>query len=243
MAKDRTPAPTDNRSKPAATSSRADIDAFLAQVRGMSSTTAPGMRGRLIFALDATMSRQPMWDIACSLQADMFRETATIGGLDVQLVYYRGIAECRASRWVSDARQLAGLMEKIDVRGGHTQIGKVLAHARRENETQKVQALVFVGDAMEEPIDDLCAAAGGLGLLGVPAFVFQEGRDPIAEQAFREMARLSRGAYGRFDLSAAHELAELLRAAAAYAAGGMKALTDLKARHSAGAVKLLEQLR
>ena len=37
-------------------------------------------------------------------------------------------------------------MEKIDCRGGHTQIGKILAHARRENETKKVQALVFVGD-------------------------------------------------------------------------------------------------
>jgi hypothetical protein len=96
---------------------------------------------------------------------------------------------------------------------------------------------------MEEAIDDLCAAAGQLGLLGVPAFMFQEGYDPVAEQAFREMARLSRGAYCRFDPGAAHELAELLRAAAAYAAGGVKALADLKARHSAGAQKLLEQLR
>ena len=165
------------------------------------------------------------------------------GGLDVQLLYYRGLGECRASSWVSDARRLGGLMEKIDCRGGHTQIGKILAHARRENETKKVQALVFVGDAMEEPIDDLCAAAGQLGLLGVPAFVFQEGGDAVAEQAFREIARLSRGAYCRFDISAAHELAELLRAVAAYAAGGMKALADLKARHNSGAIKLLAQLR
>ncbi len=199
--------------------------------------------GRLIFALDATMSRQPLWDTACRLQADMFSEAAAVGGLDVQLVYYRGLSECRASRWVSDARQLGALMEKIDCRGGHTQIGKVLAHARRETEQRRVQALVFVGDAMEEPIDDLCAAAGSLGLLGVPAFVFQEGHDPIAEQAFREIARLSRGVYCRFDPGAAHQLAELLRAVAVYAAGGMKALADLKARHHGGAVKLLEQLR
>jgi hypothetical protein len=134
-------------------------------------------------------------------------------------------------------------MEKIDCRGGHTQIRKVLAHVQRETEARKVQALVFVGDAMEEPIDDLCAAAGKLGLLGVPAFMFQEGGDAIAENAFREVARLSRGAYCRFDTGAAHELAELLRAVAAYAAGGMKALADLKARHNAGAVKLLAQLR
>ena len=241
MAKDRTPTPTDGRA-PASTS-RADIDAFLAQVRALGPSTKAGERGRLIFALDATMSRQPMWDSACALQADMFREAAAIGGLDVQLVYFRGIGECRASRWVSDARMLAGLMEKIDCRGGHTQIGKILSHARQESEKKKVQALVFVGDAMEEAIDDLAAAAGALGLLGVPAFVFQEGHDPIAEQAFREMARLSRGAYGRFDPGAAHELGELLRAAAAYAAGGMRALADLSARRNIGALRLLEQMK
>lgn len=242
MAKDTKP-PAETRKQPAAASPRAEIDAFLKQVKSLGAARPSGQRGRLIFALDATMSRQPMWDTACSLQADMFRETSAIGGLDVQLLYYRGLAECRASRWVSDARQLGGLMEKIDCRGGHTQIGKILAHARRENEAKKVQALVFVGDAMEEPIDDLCAAAGQLGLLGVPAFVFQEGHDEVAEKAFREIARLSRGAYCRFDISAAHELAELLRAVAAYAAGGIKALADLKARHNSGAVKLLAQLR
>src|SRR5262249_10783156 len=145
--------------------------------------------------------------------------------------------------WVSDAGQLAGLMTKIDCRGGHTQIGKILSHARQENEKKKVQALVFVGDAMEEAIDDLSAAAGDLGLLGVPAFVVQEGNDAIGEPAFREIARLSRGAYGRFDPGAAHELGELLRAAAAYAAGGMKALADLSAKRSAGATRLLQQMK
>jgi hypothetical protein len=231
------------RTEPATTSPRADIDAFLAQVKGLSPSTRPGGRGRLIFALDATMSRQPTWDTACKLQADMFREAASIGGLDVQLVYFRGLAECRASGWVAEANRLASLMERIDCRGGHTQIGKVIAHARRETEKTKVQALVYVGDAMEEKLDDLCHAAGALGLLGVPAFMFQEGFDSIAEQAFREIARLTRGAYCRFDPGAAHQLGELLRAAAAYAAGGMRALADLSARRQAGAIKLLEQMR
>ncbi len=83
-------------------------------------------------------------------------------------------------------------MEQIDCRGGHTQIAKVPAHARRESEKTKVQALVYVGDAMEESIDDLCAKAGELGLLGVPVFMFQEGGDPVAENAYREITRLSR---------------------------------------------------
>lgn len=238
----RTPAPAPGNT-PAASSSRGEIDAFIHRARTLGAVREAGTRGRLIFALDATMSRQPTWDIACSLQADMFREAGSVGGLDVQLLYFRGLGECRASGWVSDAARLASLMTRIDCRGGHTQIGKVLAHARRETEKAKVQALVYVGDAMEEPIDDLSAAAGQLGLLGVPAFMFHEGPDPIAERAFREIARLTRGAYCRFDPGAAHELGELLRAAAVYAAGGVKALADLSARRGTGAQKLLAQMR
>jgi hypothetical protein len=231
-----------NDKAPAATS-RAEIDAFLGQVKALSPAMKAGKRGRLIFALDATMSRQPTWDTACRLQADMFREAVAVGGLDIQLIYYRGLAECKASPWIAEPEQLGSLMSRIDCRGGHTQIGKILAHARRENDATKVGALVFVGDAMEEPLDDLCAGAGELGLRNVPAFMFQEGFDPICEQAFREIARLTRGAYCRFSPGSAQELGELLRAAAAYAAGGMKALADLQQRHNAGAVRLLEQLR
>src|SRR5262249_17119928 len=108
----------------------------------------------LIFALDATMSRQPTWDQACRLQAEMFREAATLGGLDLQLVYYRGLAERRASRWIVEPARFGELMSRIDCRGGQTQIAKVLAHARHENDRGKVAALVFVGDAMEEVLDD-----------------------------------------------------------------------------------------
>jgi hypothetical protein len=243
---DSTPATTrqpssDGPTAPAATS-RADLDAFLGRVKALDPVTGTGRRGRLIFALDATMSRQPTWDQACRLQADMFREAAAVGGLDIQLVYYRGLAECRSSPWIAEPERLGALMARIDCRGGHTQIGKVLAHARRENDSAKVGTLVFVGDAMEESLDNLCAGAGELGLRNVPALMFQEGYDPVCEQAFREIARLTRGAYCRFAPGAAHELAELLRAAAAYAAGGMKALAHLRP-HSAGAVRLLEQLK
>jgi hypothetical protein len=134
-------------------------------------------------------------------------------------------------------------MSRIDCRGGQTQISKVLSHARQEHASEKVQALVFVGDAMEEPLDALCQTAGELGLLGIPVFMFQEGNDAIAESAYREIARLSRGAYCHFDAGSAHQLGELLRAVAAYAAGGIKALRELSAKHSSGAQKLLAQLK
>jgi hypothetical protein len=242
----KTPEPTNSQSgrpAPAPASSRSEIDAFLKRVRDLDVAREPGRRGRLVFALDATMSRQPTWDTACRLQADMFNEAAAVGGLDVQLVYFRGLGECAASRFVSDPRSLAGLMERIDCRGGHTQISKVLAHARRETEKARVQALVFVGDAMEEAVDELCVQAGELGLRGVPVFMFQEGHDAIAEKAFREIARLSRGAYCRFNVGAAHELGELLRAVAAYASGGLAALGRLSDGRNAGATLLLQQLR
>jgi hypothetical protein len=105
-----------------------------------------------------------------------------------------------------------------------------------------VGALVYVGDCMEEDIDHLAALAGELGLLGVPAFMFQEGDDPKAETAFREIARLTKGAYCRFDAGSAQQLRELLKAVAAYAAGGRKALADLSRQSGQGRL-LLEQLK
>ena len=225
-------------SKPSASE---DIAAFVAKARAMAPHTEGG-RGRLIFALDATMSRQPTWDMACALQADMFREAASLGSLDIRLVYYRGLNECRASAWISDSAQLAKLMSKIDCRGGNTQIGKVLSEARREAVASGVRAMVFVGDAMEENVDELCVKAGELGLLKVPVFMFQEGHEETAEHAFREIARLTGGAWCKFDPGAAAQLRDLLRAVAAYAAGGREALKRLSARQSSAA-KLLGQLK
>src|ERR1700733_8158164 len=229
--------------KKLAASPRAEIDAFLNQLKSLDPAANTGGRGRLLFALDATMSRQPTWDQACVLQAEMFREAAAAGGLHIKLVYYRGLSECRASAWIGEAGQLGELMSHIDCRGGHTQIAKVLSHARRESEKAPLEALIFVGDAMEEALDDLCAGAGELGLRNVRAFMFQEGYDPLCEEAFREIARLTRGAHCRFDPGPPQQLPELLRAAAPYAAGGMRALADLQARHGAGAVRLIEQLK
>jgi hypothetical protein len=221
------------------TAPRSEVDAFLAEI-GKRTTATAGTRGRLVFALDATASRQPTWDAACELQAEMFREVATVGGLDMRLVYYRGLSECRASRWISHPDQLAKTMSQIMCEAGHTQIEKVLTHTQKETKLLRVSALVFVGDAMEENPDALAHEASELGRLGVPAFMFQEGRDREVERTFREIARLTRGAYCRFDPGAARQLAELLRAVAVYAVGGIPALA---ARHDAGAVKLLGQLK
>ena len=205
-----------------------------AAVRGAS----PG-RGRLIFALDATMSRQPTWDAAIALQGRMFETAAKLGGLDVQLVYFRGLRECKASAFVSGGAGLDRLMSRIRVEGGNTQIGRVLSHAADEARRARTGALVFVGDSVEERVDPLCAKAGELALLGLKCFMFHEGRDREAERCFREVARLTGGAYAAFDTSAPGKLGSLLAAAAAYAAGGTLALEAQSRAHDSEAANLL----
>ena len=244
--KDKTPAP---HNAPPAQGARAGssvaspagggaVDSFLQDARRIA-PVASGRTGRLVFALDATMSRQPTWDLAAGLQAQMFETAASLGGLSVQLVYFRGFNECRASTWVADARALTGLMGRITCQGGHTQIARVLKHIRDEAKTGPVRAFVLVGDASEESIDDLCALAGELGLRGIRGFLFQEGSDPAASVAFAEMARLTGGIHARFDASAPGKLAQLLRVAAAYAGGGLEGLRKLAGSEGGEARRLL----
>jgi hypothetical protein len=244
MTNAKVPAQGSGARPPAASGGEGAVADFLAKVNAMKPVAAKaGERGRLVFAMDATMSRQPTWDRALQIQSEMFAETAKIGGLDVQLVFFRGFGECRASKWVSHPEALAKLMTSVDCRGGNTQIGKVLSHVLKEARAAKVGAVVYVGDCMEENADALCAKAGEIGLLGVPLFLFQEGHDPVAERTFREIARLTRGAWCRFDQSSARQLKDLLAAVAVYAAGGRQALADHSRQKGGGAALLLEQLK
>jgi hypothetical protein len=243
MSEKKTPAPAGPNERPAETNAEAaSVDAFIRQARSLGARAGAGQSGggRIVLALDATMSRQPTWDLACALQAEMFDAVAKSGDLSVQLVYFRGFGECRSSKFVTDTGALKSLMTRIDCRGGHTQIGKVLAHALKEAGRERVNAVVFIGDAMEEDVDDLADKAGRLGLKGVPVFVFQEGHDAVAERAFREIARLSNGAWFRFDHASADILAKLLSAVAVYATGGLKAL---EARGRKADRLLIENLR
>ena len=221
-----------------AKSSSAEVDAFLRDLNRAPAVQPGGGRGRLIFALDATASREPSWDRASRIQGEMFEATAKLGGLDVRLVFYRGFDECKASRWMQTAAELHRAMRAVSCIGGETQIERVLEHAIAETKKQRVHALVFVGDAMEENVDRLCKLAGALGLLGTPVFIFHEGGDAVAAAAFRQIAKLSHGAYLSFDLASADRLKELLAAVAVYAAGGYRALADYSAKKG-GEIRLL----
>lgn len=229
----------DRKTPTTTTGGASDVDAFLGELRARP-VRAQEARARLLFALDATGSRQPTWEQAAHLQSEMFLAAAGIGGLKVQVCFYRGYGEFRASPWVAGPEPLLRLMGSVGCRAGETQIVKVLQHAVNESLRQRVSALAFVGDCVEEPIDTLAGRAGELGALGVPAFMFHEGDDPRAAVAFREIARLTGGAYFRFDADSADVLRDLLRAVAVYAAGGRSAMALL----AAPSVRLLaDQMR
>ncbi|MDH5325590.1 MAG: DsbA family protein [Gammaproteobacteria bacterium] len=215
-----------------------DVADFLGKVAALPVVKKAVSRGRLLFALDATASREPTWDQACHIQGQMFTQTQALGGLEVQLCFYRGFSEFQASAWWRDGTDLLRCMRAVFCEGGHTQIARVLRHTIKETAKSRVNALVFVGDCVEESADELYQLAGELGLHGVPVFVFHEGNDLHAAHVLRQIARLSRGAYCPFDSGSAQQLQQLLSAVAVYAAGGFAALEAFNQRHGSDVLKL-----
>ncbi len=221
-------------------SSSTEIDAFIEKAH----MPAPSdSRGRLLFALDATASREATWDHACALQAEMFAAIARLGTLHVQLCYYRGFHDFHVSPWVRDTQALASQMCGVSCLGGHTQIERVLRHALAETRQRPLQVVVLIGDCCEEALDPLCELAGELGLQGTRIFAFHEGRDPTGERLFRQLARLSGGVFAPFDTASAARLRELLAAAAVYATGGLRALEQFATGKSDQLLQLTHQLR
>ncbi len=222
-------------------SSTGEIDKFLTHSTSLARREAPC--GRLIFAIDATASRQPTWNRARQIQGRMFKATQNLGGLEIQLCYYRGFNDFQASAWLQDELSLLQQMNTVHCESGYTQILRVLKHSLREHHKQAVKAVVFIGDACEENPDLLAGKAGELGIAGLPLFMFQEGGDRPAETLFRHMAKLSGGAWARFNHSSATELADLLGAVARYAAAGRENLLEYGAGASSGVKLLLDQLK
>ena len=220
----------------------AGVQDFLNKLASIPTAHAAKTRGRLLFAMDATASREPTWDTACQIQGDMFAQTATLGGLDVQLAYYRGYKDFRATPWISTSADLIPYMTRVRCLGGQTQVERLLRYAVKETTKQRINALVFVGDCLEEDVDQVCTVAGELGMLGVPCFIFHEGFEPTASRAFKQIATLTRGAYCRFDASSAAQLRDLLAAVAVYAAGGRAALADFSQGKTKGVLQIAHQV-
>ena len=197
-----------------------------------------------MFAIDATASRQPTWDLACELHAELFTEVERVGHLAVQLVYFRGLSDFSASPWLARPDELRTRMLGVSCRGGRTQLVRLLDHAQREASQSAVRVLIYIGDAFEESEASLLASAGQLALRNLPVLMFQEGDNPIAERAFSAVATITGGAHVRFDPSSREALRRLLGAAATFATGGRAALEHFARRTGdAGARRLLTQIR
>ncbi|WP_151671745.1 VWA domain-containing protein [Nitrincola schmidtii] len=216
------------------------IDLFIKQVNSLPQVQTAG--GRLMFALDATASRQASWDQACQLQSELFLATKELGGLSVQLCYYRGFGEFHATAWINDTQELLRQMNGVSCLGGHTQIRKVLNQALRETRQRPVRAVIIVVDCCEEDVDQLCQKAGELGMLKTPVFIFHEGHDSEAERVFKQICKLSGGAYTPFDSHSPEVLRDLLAAVAVYASGGRKALEHFSSSQGQHIKRLTQQL-
>ncbi|OEJ68102.1 hypothetical protein [Magnetovibrio blakemorei] len=236
---------TDNL--PSNSSSPSAVDAFLDKLNTQPVPFQGGAQGgnggRLMFAMDATASREHSWDMAARIQGTMFEAVQDIGGLAVQLAFFRGFGEFKVSGWLSRAQDIQRLMSSVFCLAGQTQVEKVLKHARNEATLSGVRAVVYVGDCFEENVDAVGQVAGELGLIGVPVFVFHEGQDGTAERAFRHIAKLSGGAYAHFDATSAEQLKKLLAAVAVFTAGGRSALEAYAKVHGAEILQITQQMR
>jgi hypothetical protein len=87
-------------------------------------------------------------------------------------------------------------MSRIDCRGGHTQIAKILAHVRRENDKARIGAWSSSATPWRKRSTTYATARANSACAMWP--LCQEGYDPVCEQAFREIAHLTHGAYCRF---------------------------------------------
>ncbi len=219
------------------------VDRFLSKVDERKQLPAARGLHRLIFALDATASREPTWDLACSLHSELFDEAARHSQLAVQLCYYRGLDEFDNSRFSTTPTALLDLMQSVRCAAGRTQVKRVLAHALATARKFPLRAVVFIGDAFEEDTASVLALAGELKLRNVPVFVFQEGEDPRAARVFQRVAELTGGAHVPFSVDSADELRRLLGAVATFATAGTPGLEDFaRSRGGRKALQLLQQL-
>ena len=218
--------------------SDAGVARFLAEAR----RTPPATRSnrRILFALDATASRELTWDLASRLHGELFEAASDDGSTAVQLVHYGGFNEFHASPWTTRPAALLRQMTEVRCRGGLTQIQRVLEHALAETSQARIRAVVFIGDACEEPVDKVADRRRPLSTLPKRrCSCSRKARTPDASRVFRQVARLTGGAHSPFAPGRAADLRALLKAVAHFAASGRRGVERLD--HPAAA-RLLRQL-
>jgi len=197
-----------------------------------------GKRGKLLFAIDATASREPAWEAAKQLTDSFF--DAVPGMIDIGLAAYGGNRVHTFTPYVADARRLRRLASGISCRAGYTQLLPIL---RRVVETGDVGVVLYITDAFEEDATTAARLAEMLKAKGTRVIVLFDGwSDSEARAVFEDLAARTGGAVLPFEASAIERLKGLIAAAAVLAVGG-EVLLAAKSNSLPGATLLLEYLK
>jgi hypothetical protein len=222
----------------AATSTQATLRSALSHAEPPMETATPA-RPRLVFAVDATASREPAWSAARQV-TDALVKTLP-GALDVALAVHGGSRVHTFTAFTSDANTLRDRAAGVTCQAGVTRLLPILAASLKQ---QRVQVVIYIGDVFEEGVIHGRRLADAMGAQGTKLIVLHDTADPTSRRdadVFWDLANRTGGCVLPFDASAPSRLRDLLSAVAVYAVGGEKLLRER--RHDLpGAVALLDHL-
>ncbi len=222
----------------AATSAAAALRSAVMHAEPPQDSATP-TRPRLVFAVDATASREPAW--AAARQVTDALVQALPGELDVALAVHGGSRVHTFTGFTSDARTLRDRAAGVTCQAGSTRLLPILSASLKQ---PAVRVVVYIGDVLEESLAHGRPLADQMGAQGIKLFVLHDTADRSAQryaEVFWDLAKRTGGCVLPFDPSAPGRLRDLLSAMAVYAVGGEK-LLRARRHELPGAVALLEHL-
>src|SRR5271165_2696119 len=222
----------------AAASTAAALLSAQERVEPPTETAAPS-RPRLVFAVDATASREPAWAAARRVTDALVK--ALPGELDVALAVHGGSRVHTFTAFTNDARTLRDRAAGVSCQAGMTRLLPILATTLKQ---QSVRVVIYIGDVFEESLPHGRDLADSLGARGTKLIVLHDTSDNGARrdaEIFWDLAKRTGGCVLPFNANTPDRLRDILSAVAVYAVGGEKLLRER--RHALpGAVALLEHL-
>ena len=196
-------------------------------------------RPRLVFAVDATASREPAWAAARQVTDALVK--ALPGELDVALAVHGGSRVHTFTAFTNNAATLRDRAAGVSCQAGMTRLLPILSASLKH---PGVRVVVYIGDVFEENVVLGRRLADAMGVAGTKLIVLHDTADLSARrdaEVFWDLAKRTGGCVLPFDASAPGRLRDLLSAVAVYAVGGEKLLRQR--RHELpGALALLEHL-
>lgn len=205
----------------------------------LTAAIAPQLRPRLVFAFDATASREPAWDTAREVTDALF--TALPGELDVALAVHGGGQVHTFTDFSPDVHLFRDQAASVRCQAGSTALVSLMEKVRMH---AGVKVLLYIGDCFEEVPSAALEQADALRLRGVRTILFHDAStgDPTARAVFEEIARRTGGVCLDFHDSNPADLRDILEAVAVLAYGGIKLLEQKKGLLP-GARRLLPYLK